>query len=302
MSIIVAASYARALMPGVREWIGGAYSELPEEFKEIFDSFSSDKNFEEDVNTYGLGLARVKPEGASTQYDTMGQGFITRYQHITYALGYIISREAFKDNQYMQLAEQRSKHLGMSMKQTRENVAANILNRAFSGSYTYGDGLSLLNTGNLLSKGGTFSNRPTNGVDLSEAALEDALNQIGGYVNDAGLRIAAQGLKLIVPIQLQFEAERILGNSDRPGTADRDINALVKKGMLPQGYVLNHYLTDSDAWFIKTSVPGMKHFEREPVTIQNDSDFDTDNMKVKAFYRDSFGCSDKRSIYGSPGA
>ena len=302
--MISVAAYARALMPGVNSWYGMGYNEFPEEWREIFDEYTSEKNFEEDVNTYGMGLATVKPEAGAIQYGNMGQGWITRYQHATYGLGFVITREAIEDNLYKELAEQRSKALGMSIRQTRENVAANILNNAFSSSVTYGDGLSLCNTANLLSKGGTYSNTPTNAVDLSEAALEDALIAIAGFVNDAGLRIAVRAQKLIIPPFAQFEAKRILGNDMRPETANRDINALVKMGMFPQGYVVNHYLTDNNAWFIKTDImDGLKHFERRPVEITNDTaDFDTENMKFKGTYRDSFGCTDKRAIYGTPGA
>ena len=298
------ASYARALMPGVNAWYGMGYNEYPEVWSQIFKTYNSDKNFEEDVNTYGMGLAQVKSEMGSIQYQDMAQGGIKRYQHVTYGLGFIVSREQVEDNQYEQLAEQRSKALGMSARQTKENVAANILNRAFDSNYLQPDGVVLCSTAHKLSKGGTYANRLTNGADLSEASIEDSLIQIRRFTNDAGLRISVQGQKLIIPIESQFEAKRILGNDYRPGTADRDINAMVSMGMLPGGYVINPYLTDSDAWFILTDVPdGMKHFERRAIEISNDTaDFDTENMKFKLTYRDSFGVTDMRAIFGSPGA
>ncbi len=300
---IVVANYARALMPGLNSIFGMSYNEYPEEYKDIFDSRSSDKNFEELLNHHGTGLAQVKSEAGAIEYQDMAQGWIYRVQHVTYGLGFIISREAIDDGQYVEIASQRAKALGMSCRQTRENVGANILNRAFNSSYTYGDGLSLCNTANLLSKGGTYSNRPTNGVDLNELSLEDAIKAIHGYVNDAGLKIAVRPMKLIVHKDNMFDAKRLLGSDLQPNSANHNINALVKMGMLPGGYVVNHYLTDPNAWFIKTDCQdGLIHFDRRGLELSNESDFETENMKFKATYRDSFGVGDKRCIYGSPGA
>jgi hypothetical protein len=294
---------AKALRPGVNAWFGLAYNQYPEEYKEIFDSHNSMMNFEEDVNVNGFGLAAVKPEGMALSYDSMQQGFLKRYTHVTYGLGYIISREAIEDNLYVKLAQQRTEALARSMKQTKENVAANVLNRAFSNSYVGADGVELCSTSHKLSKGGTFANTLSTQADLSEASLEQALIDIAGFVDDANLRMSARGIKLIIPRQLQFEAERILKNKDRPATADRDINALVSLGMLPGGIIMNHYLTDSDAWFIKTDCPeGMKHFSRRALEIKDDSDFDTENVKFKATERYSFGWTDPRGLYGSQGA
>jgi len=294
---------SKALRPGVNSWFGLAYNQYPEEYKQIFDTMMSSMNFEEDVNVNGFGLATVKPEGMALSYDSMQQGFLKRYVHVTYALGYVISREAIEDNLYIKLAQQRSEALARSMKQTKENVAANILNRAFNSSYTGADALELCSTAHLLSKGGTFSNKIATAADLSEASLEQALIDISGFVDDANLRMSARGMKLIIPRQLQFEAQRILKNMDRPGTAERDINAMVSLGMLPGGIVMNHYLTDTDAFFIKTDVAeGLKHFSRRALEIKDDSDFDTENVKFKASERFSFGWTDPRGIYGSPGA
>ncbi|MEI6183893.1 MAG: hypothetical protein WCP65_00080 [Bacteroidota bacterium] len=294
---------SKALRPGVNSWFGLAYNQYPEEYKQIFDTMMSSMNFEEDVNVNGFGLAAVKPEGMALSYDSMQQGFLKRYVHVTYALGYVISREAIEDNLYIKLAQQRSEALARSMKQTKENVAANILNRAFNSSYTGADALELCSTAHLLSKGGTFSNKIATAADLSEASLEQALIDIAGFVDDANLRMSARGMKLIIPRQLQFEAQRILKNMDRPGTAERDINAMVSLGMLPGGIVMNHYLTDTDAFFIKTDVAeGLKHFSRRALEIKDDSDFDTENVKFKASERFSFGWTDPRGIYGSPGA
>lgn len=294
---------SKALRPGVNAWFGLAYNRFPEQYKEIFDTYNSMMNFEEDVNVNGFGLAMVKPEGMALSYDSMQQGFLKRYVHVTYALGYVISREAIEDNLYIKLAQQRSESLANSMRQTKETVAANVLNRAFSNSYVGADGLELCSTAHLLSKGGTFSNKIATAADLSEASLEQALIDIAGFTDDAGLRMSARGMKLIVPRQLLFEAQRILKNTDRPNTAERDINAMVSLGMLPGGIVMNNYLTDSDAFFIKTDVAeGLKHYSRRALEIQDDSDFDTENVKFKASERFSFGWTDPRGIYGSPGA
>ncbi len=296
---------AKALRPGVNAWFGLAYNQFPEQWKEIFDMgiAMSGMNFEEDVNVNGLGLASVKPEGTSINYDTMQQGFTKRYVHVTYGQGYIITREAIEDNLYVKLAKQRAESLANGMRQTKENVAANILNRAFTSAYAGADGLELCSASHLLSKGGTFSNLISPGADLSEAALEQMLIQIGGFVDDASLRMQTKGMKLIIPRQLEFEAQRILGNSMRPGTAERDINAMVSLSKLPQGYTLNNYLSDDDAFFIKTDCQnGLKMFQRRALEVKDDSDFDTENVKFKATERYSFGWTDPRSIIGSAGA
>ena len=303
MALINTGALAKALRPGVNAWFGLAYDQFPEEYVQIFDKVMSEMNFEEDVNVHGFGLGAVKPEGQALQYDTLQQGWTQRYVHITYALGYIITREMIEDNLYMKLAQQRTEALAMSMKQTKENVAANVLNRGFSNSYLGADGLCLFSTAHLMSRGGTYSNKLAVDADLSEAAIEQALIDIAGFTNDAGLRISAMGQKLIIPRQLQFEATRILKSDLQNDSANHAINAMRAMGVLPQGVVMNHYLTDTNAWFIKTNVnDGLKYFQRRDLGVENDTEFDTENMKFKASERYSFGWTDPRGIYGSAGS
>lgn len=296
-------SFSRALMPGVNEWVGLGYNEFPEEWKDLVDVYMSDKAFEETYNSYGTGLLAVKPEGAAIQYADMEQTWRNEFRHLVYSLGYIITREAVDDNKYPELMEARSRQLGLSARQTRENVVANLYNRAFDSNYTFGDGKVLCATDHLLGKGGTYSNRPISGVDLSEASLEDALIAIEDFRDDSNRRMNFMGRSLIIPKELKFEAERILGNENRPATADRDINAMVRMGMLPDGWKVNHYLSDTDAWFIRTNCKGLKLFERDGIEVVNDTpDFDTDNMRYKVRMRFVVGADDARAIYGSPGA
>lgn len=294
---------SRALKPGVNTWFGLAYKKHPEQWSQIFDKQMSEFNFEEDVNVNGFGLGVLKPEGASISYDTHSQGWIQRYQNLTYALGFIVTREHVEDNKYMQIAKQRAEALANSMRQTKENIAANVLNRAFSNSYLGADGVRLCSTAHLCSKGGTFSNTLSTAADLSEASLEQAIIDLGGLVDDAGLRIDVMGQKLIIPRQLQFEACRILKSDLKYDTAENAINAMKNMGSLPGGVVMNTYLSDPDAWFIKTDVQdGLKLFQRRELEVENDSDFDTENMKFKASERYCVGWTDPRGIYGSPGA
>ncbi len=300
----VVASAARAVMPGVNKFFGIGYGRYAPEWAQIFDNYSSDKNFEEDVNYYGTGLFKLKPETAPIEYDDMGQAWSVYYRHMVYALGFGISREAIEDNLYEPLAYARAQALGISANQTMENLGVSILNNGFSGSFLWPDGVSLFSTANKLSKGGTFSNTQVNPTDLSEAALESALIDIANYTDDAGNRISVMGRKLIVPAALEYDAERILGNTQwRPGTADRDVPAMAQRGKLPEGFIINHYLSDQDAYFIKTDVPdGLKRFERRAINMSNDtSDFDTDVMRFKCDFRVSFGVTDKHAIWGSPG-
>lgn len=303
MAIIGTGSLAKSLWPGVNAFYGLTYDEHPLEYTEIFDIHDSEKNFEEDVNVHGLGLAVVKPEGENLTYDDMKQAFLKRYTHITYGLGFIITREAIEDNLYMELAEKRAKALAHSMRQTKENVAANVLNRAFNSSYTGADGKELCATDHLLSKGGTYRNELSTPADLSESSLENAVIDIMDFTDDAGLKVNVMPKKLIVPTALCFTAERLLKSTLQNDTANNAINAVRSKGVLPEGYVVNHYLTDTDAWFIKTNAPeGLKLFERRKSAIENDTDFDSENMKFKATNRFSVGWTDPRGIFGSPGA
>lgn len=302
-TVISTGSLAKALWPGVNAWFGLAYNEYPLEYPEIFEANTSEKNFEEDVNVNGFGLARVKPEGSNITYDDMAQSFLKRYVHVTYGSGFIVTREQVEDNLYMKLAEQRTRALAMAMRQTKENVAANVLNRAFTSGYTGADGIILCSTAHLKSKGGTYSNRIATAADLSEAALEQAAIDIMKLENDASLKIAIMPRKLIIPVDLCFEAERILASNFQNDTANNAINALKSKGVLPEGFVVNHFLSDTDAWFVKTNCPdGLKHFQRREMKMDNDTDFDSENMKFKATERYVFGWTDARGVYGSPGA
>ncbi len=303
MAGINTGSIAKALLPGVMNFYGLGYDQLAEEYSQIFDTQTSMKNFEEDVNVYGFGLASVKPESMDLAYDTMQQGFVKRYVHAVYALGYTISKEAVDDNQYPDLVVKRSKSMGNSMRQTKENVCALILARAFSNTYTGADGIELCSTAHLMSKGGTFSNKLAVDADLSEASLEQALIQIRGYTDDAGLRISAKGMKLIIPIQLEYEAQRILKSDLKYDTAENALNAMKSLGKLPGGIVVNTYLSDANAWFIKTSVPdGLKFLQRSPLEISNDTDFNSKNMRFSAMERYCAGWTDPRGVFGSAGS
>lgn len=303
MSIINTGAFSKALWPGVNKWYGAAYDEHALQYKEIFKTETSDKNFEEDVNHYGTGLAVVKPEGEDITYDSMGQGFKQQYVHKTYALGFVVTRESIEDNQYMELAKSQSEALGLSMRQTKENVAANVLNRAFNSSYTGADGLELCSTAHLLSKGGTFRNELATAADLSEASLEQMCIDIMDMRNDANLRINVMPQKLVIPTALCFEAERILKSTLQNDTANNALNALKSKGVLPGGVVVNNYLTDSDAFFIITNCPnGLRHFQRRAMELTDDTDFGSENVKFKATERYSFGFTDPRGVFGSPGA
>ncbi len=303
MSLISRGSILEALRPGVHAWWGQGYDRYVDEYKQIFDVLNSGLNYERDVNMFGFGMAVVKSEGTPVTYDTMAQGFAYNYSHIPYALAYTISHEAMMDNQYMKLAEVASKSMGNSMKEAKETVGANVLNLAFSNTVTYADGLELCSTANLLSGGGTFRNTLSTAADLSEASLEQAIIDIGGFVDDRSLKSKVMPVKLIVPKELQFEADRLLKSEYRVSTADNDINAIQEGGYLPGGKSVNHYLTDADAWFIKTDcAQGLQHFMRESVKIDMDVEFNTDNILCKFYERYSFGCTDKRGIYGSPGA
>ncbi len=302
MSVINSGSFAKALWPGVNAWYGKAYDEYPVEFKDLFDEFKSSKAFEEDVGISSFGLAVQKGEGAPISYDSERQAFITRYQHLVFALGFIITREIYEDDQYDVVGQRKAQGLAFSMRQTKEVTGANVYNRAFNASYTGGDGVSLINASHPNIKGGTWSNQIATAADLSEASLEQACIDIAGFTNDAGLLIAVRPETLIIPRQLIFEAKRILGTEGRVGTDNNDLNAIKTLGLIPK-VVTNHFLTDTDAWFIRTNVQhGMKYFERRADNFDMDNDFDTENAKFKATARYSFGWTDPRGLYGSAGA
>jgi hypothetical protein len=302
MSVITSSSFAKALWPGINAWYGKAYNEYDVEWTKLFDKNTSRKAFEEDVGTSGFGLAVVKGEGAPITYDSERQAYITRYSHVTYALGFIVTREAFDDDQYDIVGQRKAQGLAFSMRQTKEIVAANVYNRAFNSSYTGGDGSALLVNSHPNQAGGTWSNILSTASDLSEAALEQACIDIAGFTNDRGLQIKVLPKTLIIPRQLAFEAKRILGSDGRVGTDNNDLNAIKAMGLIPE-VVVNHYLTDTDAWFIRTDTQhGMKYFERRGDEFGMDEDFDTENAKYKATARYSFGWTDPKALFGSPGA
>ena len=263
MATMTTGSFGKALWPGINAWYGKAYNEFDVEWSKIFTTRKSRKAFEEDVSISSFGLAAQKAEGAPVSYDSEQQGFVDRYTHVVYALGFIITKELVEDDLYDVAGERKSKGLAYSMRQTKEVVAANILNRAFNTSYTYGDGKALIVSDHPNVAGGTFSNVIAVSADLSEAALEQACIDIGKYTNDRGLRIAVKPSKLIVPVDLDFEANKIMDTQYEVGTNNNTVNLV--RSRFPGGLVINHYLTDTDAWFILTNVPnGMTHFERRP--------------------------------------
>lgn len=302
MSVITSGSFPKALWPGVNAWYGKEYDEYPVEWDRLFEKYTSERAFEEDVGVSSFGLAVVKPEGSPISYDSEQQGFVTRYQHVVYALGFIITREMMEDDLYDIVGQRKAQGLAFSMRQTKEIVGANVYNRAFNASYTGGDGVSLINASHPTIAGGTFSNQIATAADLSEAALEQACIDIAGFTNDRGLLIGVRPKSLIISRYLPFEAKRILNTTGRPGTDNNDTNALKDMGMIPE-VIVNHYLTDQDAWFIRTNVKnGMKYFERRADSFDMDNDWDTENAKFKATARYSFGWTDPRALYGSQGA
>jgi len=268
----------------------------------LFDSDTSSMNYEEDVQLTGFGLAPVKSEGSGVAYDSEIQGFTTRYTHIAYALGYIVTKEELDDNLYEQVSRRRSAALAMSFRQTKENVGANIYNRAFNSTYKGGDGVELCSTAHPNTSGGTFANAPTVAADLSEASLEDALTAIMGFQNDRGLLINVMPRSLIVARQNFWNAHRILKSAYTPSTANNAVNVLVATNALPEGIVMNHYLTSPNAWFVRTNIQnGLKYYSRVGIQFDQDNDFDTMNAKAKGYERYSFGWTDPRAIYGVNG-
>ena len=297
------AQLAKELEPGLNALFGMEYARYENEHAEIFETESSDRAFEEEVLIVGFGNAEVKTEGQGVDYDSATEGFTARYTHETVALAFALTEEAVEDNLYDRLGARYTKALARSMAHSKQVKAANVLNNAFSSSYTGGDGKSLVATDHPLAGGGTLSNRPTTFVDLNETSLENALISISTYVDDRNMILALQGTKLIVPPQLQFVADRLLETPGRVATADNDINAIRNMGLLPQGYAVNHFLTDTDAFFILTDCPdGFKHFERSPISTSMEGDFDTGNVRYKARERYSFGFSNPRCVFGSQGA
>jgi hypothetical protein len=283
---------------------GLQYATYGEEHKEIYETEKSERSFEEETKLSGFSAAPVKNEGSAIAYDNAQEAFTARYNHETIALGFSITEEAVEDNLYDSLSARYTKGLARAMAYTKQVKAASILNNGFTGGvYAGGDGVALFSTSHPLISGGTNSNRPSTNSDLNETSLENAVIQIAAWTDERGLLIAAKPRKLVVPPALQFVATRLLETNLRVGTADNDINALKNNGSIPEGYTINHYLTDTNAWFLCTDVPnGLKHFERMALTTGMDGDFDTGNVRYKARERYSFGFSDPLGVFGSPGS
>lgn len=298
--LITTASIPKALWPGVNSWFGMAYEKHKAEYPELFEKETSDKKYEEQVQVVGMGLAPAKPEGSPTSYDSLVQGYIARYTHVAYSLGFIVSHEEMEDNLYMELGRQRSTALAFSMNQTKETIAANVYNNAFSGSFTGPDGVALLSASHPTTSAGNLSNLLATSSTLNEAAIESLVIQIGKLVDDRGLKIAVRPESLVIPVDLEPDANRILTSVLQSGTANNDINYLRQSGMFPKGIVVNHYLTNTAEWFIRTDIQdGLIYFERENLKFTQDNDFDTENAKFKAYERYSFGWTDWRGLFGS---
>ena len=297
------AQLLKELLPGLNALFGLEYAKYGEEHKEIYETESSERSFEEETKLSGFGQAPVKNEGSAIAYDNAQEAWTARYTHETIAMGFSITEEAVEDNLYDSLSSRYTKALARGMAYTKQVKAAYVLNNAFTGGPTYGDGVVLCSTAHPLVSGGTNSNTPATASDLNETSLENAVIQIAAWTDERGLLIAAKPRKLIVPPALMFVSTRLLETELRVSTADNDINALKNNGSIPEGYTVNHYLTDTNAWFLSTDVPnGLKHFVRTPMSTGMDGDFDTGNVRYKARERYSFGVSDPLGIFGSPGA
>ena len=293
----------KELEPGLNALFGLEYKNYADEHTQIFDIENSDRAFEEEVMLSGFAQAQVKPEGSGVAFDNAQETYTARYSHETIALAFAITEEAIEDNLYDQLSSRYTKALARSMANTKQVKAVNpLVNGLPSGSFTSGDGVSLFNSSHP-TIAGTTSNTLATAADLNETSLEQSLIDIAALTDERGLKIAARGVKMIIPSELQFTAERLMKSVGRTGTADNDINAVVSMGMVPQGYRVNNFLTDTDAFYIITDVPnGMKYFERSPIKTAMEGDFDTGNVRYKARERYSFGVSDFRGIFASPGA
>jgi len=297
------AQLLKELLPGLNALFGLEYARYGEQHKEIYETETSERSFEEETKLSGFSAAPVKNEGAAIAYDNAQEAFTARYTHETIALGFSITEEAIEDNLYDSLSSRYTKALARGMAYTKQVKAAAILNTGFTAGVTYGDGVTLFSTQHPLISGGVNSNRPATPADLNETSLENAVIQIAAWTDERGLLIAAKPKKLVVPPALQFVATRLLETELRVGTADNDINAIKNNGSIPGGYTINNFLTDTNAWFLLTDVPnGLKHFVRSPLANSMDGDFDTGNVRYKARERYSFGVSDPLGIYGSPGA
>jgi hypothetical protein len=297
------AQLLKELLPGLNALFGLEYARYGEEHKEIYETETSERSFEEETKLSGFSAAPVKNEGAAIAYDNAQEAWTTRYTHETIALGFSITEEAIEDNLYDSLSARYTKGLARAMAYTKQVKAAAVLNNGFSSSYPGGDGQALFSTAHPLVSGGTNSNTPSTQVDLNETSLEAAVIQIAAWTDERGLLIAAKPKKMIVPPALMFVADRLLETELRVGTADNDINAIKNMGAVPEGYTVNHFLTDTNAWFLTTDVPnGMKHFVRTPLQNSMDGDFDTGNVRYKSRERYSFGWSDPLGMWGSSGS
>jgi hypothetical protein len=299
------AQLLKELLPGLNALFGLEYKRYGEEHQEIYETESSERSFEEETKLSGFSAAPVKNEGNAIAYDNAQEAWTARYTHETIALGFSLTEEAVEDNLYDTLSARYTKALARAMAYTKQVKAANVLNNGFntSGSYNGGDGVPLFSASHPLVTGGVNSNIPTTPADLNETSLEAAVIQIAAWTDERGLLIAAKPAKLIIPPALQFVATRLLETELRVGTADNDVNALKNNGSIPEGYAINHFLTDTNAWFLTTDVPnGMKHFVRSPLGTSMDGDFDTGNVRYKARERYSFGWSDPLGMFGSAGA
>ena len=297
------AQLLKELLPGLNALFGLEYSRYGEEHKEIFETETSERSFEEETKLSGFSAAPVKNEGSAISYDNAQEVFTARYNHETIALGFSLTEEAIEDNLYDSLSARYTKALARAMSYTKQTKAAAVLNNGFDTDYAGGDGKPLFSASHPLVSGGVNSNVPAVAADLNETSLEAAVIQIAGWTDERGLLIAAKPRKLVIPSDLQFVATRLLETEGRVGTADNDINAIKSNGAIPEGYTVNHFLTDSDAWFLTTDVPnGLKHFVRTPMATGMDGDFDTGNVRYKARERYSFGWSDPLGMYGSEGA
>ena len=297
------AQLLKELLPGLNALFGLEYARYGEEHKEIYETETSERSFEEETKLSGFSAAPVKNEGSAIAYDNAQEAWTARYNHETIALGFSITEEAVEDNLYDSLSARYTKGLARAMSYTKQVKAASVLNNGFSASYPGGDGKALFATDHPLVAGGSNSNEPATPADLNETSLENAVIQIAAWTDERGLLIAARPKKLIIPSALQFVATRLLETSLRVGTNDNDVNALKNNGSIPEGYTINHFLTDNNAWFLTTDVPnGMKHFVRSPLSTSMDGDFDTGNVRYKARERYSFGWSDPLGMFGSPGA
>ena len=303
MASISRANELKQLLPGLNALFGEEYAQYENEHAEIYATESSERSFEEELKLSGFGAAPVKDEGSAIVFDTAQESFVARYTHETIGMGFSITEEAMEDNLYVSLSARYTKALARAMAYTKQVKSAYPLNNGFSTTFKSGDNVALFSTAHPLVNGGTNSNRPSTAADLNETSLEDAIIQISKWTDERGLLIAARARKLIIPTDLQFVATRLLDSQYRVGTSDNDVNAIVSNGVIPEGYSVNHYLTDTNAFFLTTDVPdGMKHFERTPMQTSMDGDFTTGNVRYKARERYSFGVSDPLGIFGSPGS